>query len=351
MDATPQHNLPSINVQGVGFEWDTSAGLVRVFGMPVLTMWIESSLVGMMLGMQRMVGTERFKLCMQSGGIESIDGDWGVISSAPSFEAGFEALGSYAVTCGWGEWTLHSLDRDKHKAVFRVRNNFEALYQKALGVDWGTDMTGGKFAGFCARLFGVDCWATQTRFQARGDEFDEIHIAPSSVSLADKFNQLLHADSASAADLAVALKRLEDENLERKRAEREAQERLSLIEDLSAPILEVWDGVLALPILGSLSGDRASTLMERLLQEVQRTQANYVILDLTGVEIVDTHTADYILKVARSAELLGAQCIITGIRPAVAQTMVALQANLADIVTRATLRHGLKYCMSARARD
>ncbi|WP_244923919.1 STAS domain-containing protein [Enhygromyxa salina] len=347
MEATTSSNLPSINVQGVGFEWDPADGLVRVYGMPVLTMWIESSLVGMMLGMQRMVGTERFKLCMQRGGIESIEGDWGVISSAPSFEAGFRALADCAVTCGWGDWKLHSLDRREREAIFHVRNNFEALYQKALGVDWGTDMTGGKFAGYCARLFGVDCWATQTRFQARGDEYDEIHVKPSTISLDDQLKALLHSGAATAADLAVALKRLEDENLERRRAEREAQERLSMIESLSAPILEVWVGVLALPIVGSLSGDRATTLMERLLNEVQRTQARHVILDVTGVEVVDTHTADSMLRVARAIELLGAQCIITGIRPAVAQTMVALQANLADIVTQATLRHGLAYCIRA----
>jgi rsbT co-antagonist protein RsbR len=349
MAATNPDDLPSITVQGVNFEWDPAQGLVRVFGMPTLAMWIESTLAGMMHGMQRMVGTERFNLCMHGGGRESIEGDWTVISAAPTFEQGFAELGSYAVTCGWGEWTLRSIDREKCEAVFRVRNNFEALYQQSIGVEWGTNMTGGKFAGFCSRLFGIDCWATQTHFQAKGDEYDEFLVKQSDTSLEEKHNQLLSSDRATHADLAVALKRLEDENLERKRAEREAHQRLSLIESLSAPILEVWDGVLALPILGTLSGDRATTLMERLLEEIQRTRARYAILDVTGVELVDTHTADYLLRVARAVELLGAQCIITGIRPAVAQTMVNLQANLSDIVTRATLRHGLKYCMNASA--
>lgn len=339
---------PSITVLGAQFAWEPDVGLFRVFGLPTFTLWIESTLAGMMQGMQRMVGTERFNLAMHGGGRDSVGGDWEVISTKPTFEQGFEALASYAVTCGWGVWTLISLDRDRKEAVFRVFNNWEALYQRALGVHWGTNMTGGKFAGMCTKLFGVDCWSTQTHFQAKGDQYDEFVVKRSDVSLEDKLNQLLASDQATRADLAVALKKLEDENLERKRAEREAQERLAMIETLSAPILQVWDGVLAVPVLGTLAGDRAASLMERLLAEIQRTRSNYAILDVTGVDIIDTHTADYLLKIARSVELLGGQCIITGIRPAVAQTMVNIEAGFGGTVTLATLRDGIKYCMLAR---
>lgn len=343
--------LPSIEVQGVTFKWDVSAGLVEVFDMPALVMWIESTLAGMMQGMQRMVGTERFNLAMHGGGRESIDGDWSVISASETFEEGFEALSSYAVTCGWGAWTLVSLDRDKPEAVFRVVNNWEALYQRSLGEVWGTSFTGGKFAGFCARLFGVDCWTTQTRFQAKGDPHDEFVVAPSDTSLEDKLEQLLASDKATRADLAVALKRLEEENAERERAERQARERLELIETLSAPILQVSDGVLAVPIMGAMSGERTSALTERVLAELQRTQSRYAIIDVTAVEIVDTSTADHLLRVARSIELLGGRCIITGIRPAVAQTMSNLDADLGNIVTLATLRDGIGFCTRGRDRS
>jgi rsbT co-antagonist protein RsbR len=340
---------PSITIQQVEFTWDVEHGLLRVSGMPTLAMWVDSTVAGLMQGVQRMVGTERFNLAMQGGGRDSIDGDWAVISAAPSFEQGFETLGSYAVTCGWGAWTIVSLDRDKQEAVFRVVNNWEALYQRSLGVKWGTAMTAGKFAGFCSRLFGIDCWATQTRFQAGSDEYDQFVVRESDISLETRHNQLLTTDAATRADLAVALKRLEVENAERRRAEHEAHERLKLIESLSAPILHVWDRVLALPVLGSLSAERAASLMERLLTEIQRTRSAWAILDVTGVDIIDTHTANHLLRVARAVEFLGARCIITGIQPAVAQTMVALEASFSGIVTRATLRDGLKYCMGPRA--
>lgn len=338
---------PTITIQGVDFAWDVDHGLLKVASMPSLALWIETTVAGMMQGMQRMVGTERFNLAMQGGGRDSVAGDWSVISAAPTFEQGFAALGSYAVTCGWGAWTLVSVDRVQQEAVFRVVNNWEALYQRALGVHWGTNMTAGKFSGCCSKLFGVDCWATQTRFQSKGDDYDEFVVRRSDVSLEEKHRQLLASDQATRADLAVALKKLEDENVERKRAEREAQERLAMIETLSAPVLQVWDGVLALPLLGTLAGARAASLMERLLGEITRTGSSHAILDVTGVDVMDTHTADYLLRIARAVELLGAQCIITGIRPAVAQTMVNLQASFSGIVTLATLRDGIKYCMSS----
>jgi rsbT co-antagonist protein RsbR len=340
--------MESITVSQVQFTWDVREGLFRVFNMPAVSLWTESTVAGLMQGIQRMVGPERFNLAMQGGGRDSIEGDWSVISAAESFEGGFKQLSEYAVTCGWGAWTLVSLDRPKREAVFRVVNNWEALYQRSLGVRWGTNLTGGKFAGYCSRLFDIDCWATQTRWQAAGDEYDEFVVRKSEVSLEQMHDQLLATDAATRADLAVALKRLEDENAERRRAEREAQERLAEIETLSAPILHVWDGVLALPVLGTMSGQRAALLMERLLGEIQRTRSGWAILDVTGVDMIDTHTADSLLRVARSVELLGAQCIITGIQPAVAQTMVALNASFSSIVTRATLRDGLKYCMKAR---
>nr|WP_255216629.1 STAS domain-containing protein [Pseudenhygromyxa sp. WMMC2535] len=317
---------------------------------PSMMLWVETTIAGLMQGMQRMVGTERFNLSMFGGGRESVEGDWALIQKAKSFEQGFVELAEIAVACGWGSWTLQSVSRDSKRAVFRIFNCWEALYQRALGVTWGSNFTSGKFAGLCSRLFGVNCWATQTQFQAQGAAYDEFEVYASDISLEDEHDKLLATDNATRADLAVALKRLEEENTERRRAEQEAQERLTMIETLSAPILEVWDGVLALPILGSLTAERSTELMERLLAEIQRTRSVFAILDLTGVDVVDTYTADHLLRMVRAVELLGTQCIITGIQPAVAQTMVNIQANFGDIVTRATLRGGLEYCMS-RPRD
>ncbi|PRP99312.1 STAS domain-containing protein [Enhygromyxa salina] len=354
MTDTSADSEPRIKVDGNEFLWQREAGLLRISGAPSLALWIESSLAGLMKGMQHMVGTDRFNVAMQSGGRDSVDGDWGYLSRFDTFEEGLDQLGILANTCGWGRWSLISIDREAQVARFRVTNGWEALYQTALGCEWGSTFMAGKFAGLCTKLFGTNCWATQTRMQARGEPCDEFEVRPSTNTIERELEALLSGDKATRADLAVALQQLQREVSERQRAEREATRRLEMIESqrrdidaLTTPIMQIWDRVLTLPILGSLTGERAEALTQRLLSEIQRTQARFAILDITGVEVIDTNTANHLIRVTRTVSLLGATCVITGTQPAVAQTMVAIETNFGAVVTLATLRDGLEYCMRA----
>ncbi|MDC0740488.1 STAS domain-containing protein [Polyangium mundeleinium] len=140
-----------------------------------------------------------------------------------------------------------------------------------------------------------------------------------------------------------------------KRRELELQEQLAIIEEqrsaihaMSAPIIQVWDGVLALPVVGMLDEARASEITARMLSAVVAHAATYAILDLTGVESVDEATADHVVRIIRSIQLLGAQSIVTGIRPAVAQTLISLGAGFAGARTVSNLREAIKICMRGK---
>ncbi|MDI1442778.1 PAS domain S-box protein [Polyangium sp. 6x1] len=140
-----------------------------------------------------------------------------------------------------------------------------------------------------------------------------------------------------------------------KRREIELQEKLAIIEEqrsaihaMSAPIIQVWDGVLALPVVGMLDEARASEITGRMLSAVVSQAAKYAILDLTGVESVDEATADHVVRIIRSIQLLGAQSIVTGIRPAVAQTLISLGAGFAGARTVSNLREAIKLCMRGK---
>lgn len=113
------------------------------------------------------------------------------------------------------------------------------------------------------------------------------------------------------------------------------------LEEMSTPILEVGDGMLALPIIGVVDSQRAAKIMERLLHEIVNKRASIAIIDVTGVQVIDTHTADHFIKLAHAAGLLGARCILSGIQPAIAQTLVQLGVNLAHIHTASTLREAI----------
>jgi rsbT co-antagonist protein RsbR len=107
--------------------------------------------------------------------------------------------------------------------------------------------------------------------------------------------------------------------------------------ELSTPVVKLWDGILALPMIGTLDSARTQVVMESLLQRIVETGADVAIIDITGVPTVDTLTAQHLLKTVTAARLMGADCIISGIRPQIAQTIVHLGVDLGAVTTKATL--------------
>jgi len=107
--------------------------------------------------------------------------------------------------------------------------------------------------------------------------------------------------------------------------------------ELSTPVVKLWDGILALPIIGTLDSARTQVVMESLLQAVVQTNSRVAIIDITGVPTVDTLVAQHLLKTITAARLMGADCIISGVRPQIAQTIVHLGIDLAGVITKAKL--------------
>jgi rsbT co-antagonist protein RsbR len=113
------------------------------------------------------------------------------------------------------------------------------------------------------------------------------------------------------------------------------------IEQLSAPVIDLWEGVLALPIMGAVDEARASRMTESLLHAIVQSGASFTVVDLTGVTAMDAATASHITSMVRAAGLVGTQCLISGIRPAMARTLVDLDASL-GVETFGTLRAALR---------
>ena len=107
--------------------------------------------------------------------------------------------------------------------------------------------------------------------------------------------------------------------------------------ELSTPVVKLWEGILALPLIGTLDSARTQVVMESLLEAIVQTNSKVAIIDITGVPTVDTVVAQHLLKTVTAARLMGADCIISGVRPQIAQTIVHLGINLLDITTKATL--------------
>ncbi len=118
------------------------------------------------------------------------------------------------------------------------------------------------------------------------------------------------------------------------------------IAEVSTPVIRVWDGILALPIIGTLDSARTQMVMENLLQSIVDTGSSIAILDISGVPTVDSLIAQHLIKTVSATRLMGAECVISGIRPEIAQTVVQLGIDLSGIITKATLASALKYAFS-----
>lgn len=121
-----------------------------------------------------------------------------------------------------------------------------------------------------------------------------------------------------------------------------------LIQELSTPIVPIFEGVLVLPLVGAVDSRRATQVMESALEKIVENQADVLILDITGVPMVDTGVANYLIQMARAVNLLGAQVVLVGIGAEIAQTIVQLGVELSNIVTRSNLQSGIDYALTRR---
>ncbi|MFL6119253.1 STAS domain-containing protein [Actinophytocola sp.] len=115
--------------------------------------------------------------------------------------------------------------------------------------------------------------------------------------------------------------------------------------ELTTPVVKLWEGVLAVPLVGTLDSARTQVVMEKLLESLVETSSRHAIIDITGVFAVDTQVAQHLLKTVMAARLMGAECVISGIRPQIAQTIVDLGIEFGDIVTKATLADALRHAL------
>ncbi|WP_044042550.1 STAS domain-containing protein [Caballeronia insecticola] len=224
-----------------------------------------------------------------------------------------------------------------------LRNQFSqfvSLLVAALGTSDRVDFGSGAWQD--VRAFLADMSAQRAR-----QGFSPVETAMFVFSLKQplfaRLRDTLGGNSGTLADLTWTISTLFDEiglyTTEVFQASREqviVRQQQELLE-LSTPVVQLWDGVLALPLIGTLDSARTQVVMENLLQKIVETGAAIAIIDITGVPTVDTLVAQHLLKTVAAARLMGADCIISGIRPQIAQTIVHLGVNLSNVTTKASL--------------
>ena len=181
-------------------------------------------------------------------------------------------------------------------------------------------------------------------FSLKQPVFDALRAAAGSDAAA------LADDTWAATQLIDRLGLYTTEVFQKTREEIIARQQSEMLE-LSTPVVKLWEGILALPLIGTLDSRRTQIVMESLLERIVETGAEIAIIDITGVPTVDTLVAQHLIKAVTAARLMGAECIISGIRPQIAQTIVHLGVDLAGVTTKATLADAFQLAIAKTGRD
>jgi rsbT co-antagonist protein RsbR len=242
-----------------------------------------------------------------------------------------------------GRWSeLVSAGLRGRSSAAEVRRELDDLYSLVVRAMSGTDeQASGELRAALAEL---------SRSRARHG-FTPTETALGVFALKDAVYELV-ADTAELIPEYLAFSRLIDDlglhTFESYAAAREqiiADQAAAMLE-LSTPVIRLWEGVIAVPLVGTLDSARTQLVMEKLLETLVATGADHAVLDITGVPTVDTEVAQHLLKTVSAARLLGAECIISGIRPQVAHTIVSLGIEFGDIATKATLADALAHALT-----
>ena len=240
----------------------------------------------------------------------------------------------------WSELVVAGL-RGRTSAA-EVRRELEDLYSLVIRVMSGADeQAAGELRAALAEL---------SRSRARSG-FTPSETALTIFALKDAVYELVADEAELAPDYVAFARMLDDLGLHTFETYAAARERIiadqsQAMLELSTPVIRLWEGIIAVPLVGTLDSARAQLVMEKLLETLIATGADHAVLDITGVLTVDTEVAQHLLKTVSAARLLGAECIVSGIRPQVAQTIVSLGIEFGDIATKATLADALSYALS-----
>lgn len=155
-------------------------------------------------------------------------------------------------------------------------------------------------------------------------------------------NQTIEVLGSETQQLEEAKTKLEEHSKDLENSIETIKRQQSAIAEMGTPIIQVWDKVLCLPVVGVVDSRRSAEMMDSLLSTIVETECRCVIVDITGVDVVDTQTADHFIKMVRAASLLGASCMITGVSPQIAQTLTQIGVDLSGISTLRNLQAGLE---------
>ncbi|MEH7883647.1 STAS domain-containing protein [Bacillus sp. JJ1609] len=332
----------SIRVADTEFEWNLEKGQFLFEGGDVVLFWIGTAMKDFFDTIEEISGEESSNLVFETTGYRQglVIGEYFEEMKHVDANEAAGMLANIYAAAGWGKVSVHDFCFDDKTTTIRLRDSWESKINLAQGKKRGTNFIAAHFAGVFSGLFGTNIWYKVVQDQVEDHEYSIVEYFPSDVTVSQNIHELARKKEAEQIG-----------HLEKLVAEK-TKELKELIEKLSSPTIPVLEGIVVVPLIGAYDEERSEKLLVNTLNNLPAHKANYLVLDLTGLDQdLGPHTVSMIEKMALAASLIGTTTILVGISAELGVQITQSAINLARFDCFQTLQHGIHYALGQIGRE
>lgn len=332
----------NIDIGGLSFAWDLEKGKFSFEGEDAILFWISSAMKTLFDTIEEISGEEAASVVLETTGFRQglVVGEYFQnMKGVTVFEAAELITNTYA-SAGWGKTTIKYLDPESKTLSAELKDSWEHKINVAQKKTMGGNFLPAHYAGIFTGLFGTNIWYKVIQHQIEGHECTTVEYFPSNIDITQNIHQLARRKEAQKI-----------EHLQNIVAEKTAELK-DLIKKLSSPIIPVLEGIVVVPLIGKYDEDRTEDLIVNTLNNLPKHQANYLVLDLTGLDKELTeYTASLIEKLGAAASLIGTKTILVGISADLGLVISETHIDLSKYDCFQTLQHGIHYALAQSGRS
>ncbi|SDJ89808.1 STAS domain-containing protein [Sediminibacillus albus] len=321
------------------YTWIPGKGSMRFEGQDVIIFWIETAMKSFLDTIEEVSGDAAANIVMETAGFRmgKIVSDF---FKQDSIENVVHSLPEIYAAAGWCELEIVDFSAENETALIRMKNSWEYKVNKLQRKEKMGTFLAGHFAGTLTGLFNRNTSFSVVKSQLTGDEYDEIRYFPSNGSPIKDIHSFIRQNEQD-----------EIQRLERKVEER-TETLMNLVKEISSPLIPVLDGIVVMPLIGKYDEARADDLFKRTMEELPAYEANFLILDVTGLDSdIDAYSISLLQSLTNSSKLLGTKSVIVGISPKLSMKLTESNIEMQDIDYFSTLKHAIHFALAQEGKQ
>ncbi len=333
-------SIKRIVVGGIELEWNLETGEVLFEGGDVVLFW-TSAMETFFDTIREISGTEATQLVLETTGFRQgvIVGEGFKDMKQINTSNIVEWISNTYAPAGWGKVEIIEMDTENNTFTMQIQNDWEYKMNLLKNKNMEGIFVPSHYAGVLTGIFGINFWYKTVHYQREGNPYSLVEYFPSDVTVQQNISDLSRKQDD---DQIRKLEALVDEH---------TKSLQNLVKELSSPIIPVLEGIIVVPMIGSYDEQRTEDLIFKTLSELPKHKANYLLVDLTGLnQHITEHTASLIDKLGASARLLGTEVILVGISPELAIIIAQSQNGLKTFESLQSLQHGIYYALGRSGR-